>query len=285
MKVDLMEPIYTTLNNKKYRYSFYENINTDQYGILLMGTLQDIESVAYLSKEFSKSLNLFVVEVPGTGLTDPLSAVYSMQDQANMLLDFVCHMGISSAHVFAISYSTPIALEFCVMWPHAKSLSMYGGMAGIPESSRPDSMSILSDALHDRKKFAENFIKGMTVINSDIPRGKIIARSARQKILKNSQKQIDCFCENTIRLLSYSPSKKISKLLLPCVLIIGRQDPYVTVKKAEELAFILPNCVFEIIENADHLAHLEYPDLVASLMSSLSMKSVSDERHKMCVGA
>jgi pimeloyl-ACP methyl ester carboxylesterase len=280
-----MEPVYTTLNNQNYRYSFYENLDADQYGILLMGTLQDIESVMYLSKEFSKSLNLFVVEVPGTGLTDPLSSIYSMKDQAEMLLDFISHMGIPSAHIFSISYSTPIALELCVMWPKAKSLSMYGGMAGIPESSRPDSMAILYDAIHDRKKFAENFIKGMTVNDDSIPRGKIIARSARLKILKNSQKQIDCFCENTIRLLSYKPSEKISKLLLPCVLIIGQKDPYVTIKKAKELASILPDCVFEVIGNADHLAHLEYPELVASLMSSLSAKSVNEDRQKICVGA
>ena len=280
-----MEPVYTTLNNQHYRYAFYENVNTDQYGILLMGTLQDIESVGFLSKIFSSSLNLFVVEVPGTGLTEPLSAVHSIQDQASMLYDFILHMKIPSAHIFSISYSVPISLELCVIWKKAKSLSMYGGMTGIPESSRPDSMAILCDAIHDRKKFAESFIKGMTVNDDSIPRGKIIARSARQKILKNSQKQIDCFCENTIRLLSYKPSEKISKLLLPCLLIIGQQDPYVTVKKAKELASILPDCIFEVISNADHLAHLEYPDLVANLMASLSVKDINEEQHRMYLSA
>lgn len=234
-----------------------------------MGNLQEIESVNFFSEKFSQSLNLFVIEVPGTGLTDPLPATFTIQDQADMLIDFINHISVKSAHVLAFSYATPVALEFCAKWGNAETLSMCGGMAGIPNSSRLATMSILAAAIKDRKRFAEEFINGLTVTDGSVPRGKVIARSARQKVLKYTEKQVACFCENTIRILGYSPSKAIKKLPIPCFLFIGKKDPYVTEKNAKQLVKMLPNCEFAMVEDADHLVHLENPQKTAELMLHL----------------
>ncbi len=266
------------LNDRQYRYAFYENAHKQApYGIFLMGTLQEIESVDFFSEKFAAELNLFVIEVPGTGLTEPLPATFSIQDQTDMLMLFIQHMNIPSAHIMAISYATPMAVELCAKWRNALSLSMCGGMVGIVESLRPGTMALLADAITDRKKFAENFINGMTVNDAKIPRGKVIARSARQKILKNSDKQITRFCENTVRLLSYKPSKLIESIWQPCFLFIGEKDPYVTIEKADELAVKLPNCTFTTVENADHLVHLEHPDQTADLLLKLAKDEINDK--------
>ncbi len=266
------------INDRQYRYSFYEsNHSNAPYGIFLMGTLQEIESVTFLSEKFSEELNLFVVEVPGTGLTDPLPATFSIQDQTEMLRSFIAYMNIPSAHIMAISYATPMAVELCASWDGALSLSMCGGMAGVVGSLRLGTMALLADALRDRKAFAENFIKGMTVDDKSIPRGKVIARSARQKILRHSEKQIACFCENTVRLLAYKPSSSISTIQQPCLLFIGEKDPYVTIEKAKELASQLPNCHFETVRYADHLVHLEHPERTAELMIQLAKDESGDK--------
>ena len=124
------------LDDRLYRYSFYESANEyAPYGIFLMGNLQEIESVDFFSLYFSKDLHLFTVEVPGTGLTDPLLAEHSIQEQAEMLALFIKKMGIDFAHVLAFSYATPFALELCSIWSGALTLSMCGGMAGISNVS------------------------------------------------------------------------------------------------------------------------------------------------------
>lgn len=89
-----------------------------------------------------------------------------------------------------------------------------------------------------------------------------------------SEKQVICFCENTIRILSYKPSD-ISSLKIPCLLFIGEKDPYVTISSAKKLVDSLPNCEFSTVKNADHLVHLEHPDRTAELMLKLTNNYVN----------
>lgn len=262
------------INDLKYRYTYYEQNPNAPYGIFLMGTLQEIESVTYFSENFAEYLNLFVVEIPGLGHTDPLPSTYSIQDQAAMLLDFVKLLKIPSAHVMAISYSTPIAAEFCGLWPGARSLSLCGGTAGVDATLRRGSMVILAEAYNDRKAFAKRFIEGMTVNDPKIKNGKVIARRSRMHIYSHTDKQMECFCENTLRLLAYKPSKNLSRFKQPSLLFIGDQDPYVSRRKALELASALPNCEFQLIPHADHLVHIEYPELTTSLMLKLTQEDI-----------
>ncbi len=263
------------LNGYLYRYAYYQCAHEGApLGVFLIGNLQEIESVNFFSEYFSGYLNLYVVEVPGTGLTDPLLAVDSIQDQSSLLLDFLECVNISNAHILAFSYATPVALELCVKWSGAITLSMCGGMVGIPKASRLTTMAILGDAIRDRKRFAEEFIKGLTVSDKSIPRGKVIARSARQKVFQYTEKQVRCFCENTVRILAYKPSD-FSTLVIPCFLFIGKKDPYVTIENALNLVGLLPNCGFDVVENADHLVHLECPDVTAELMVRLAKETMS----------
>ena len=235
-----------------------------------MGTLDDIETVDNISRKLAEEINLFVIEVPGMGQTEPLPSYFTIQDQAAFLLAIIDKLDIFSAHLFCISYSTPIAVELCSIWSGALSLAMCGGMLGVDENWRLPTMALLSSAINDRKAFATTFIDGLMVNDPNIPRTKVIARSAKRKILNNPDKQIRCFCENTLRLLTYKPSPSISKIYKPAILIIGDKDPYVTLRKARELANTLPNCDLKIVNNADHLVHIEQMEQVTELMLSLS---------------
>jgi len=274
------------LNDYLCRYAMYESSSADApYGVFLMGNLQQIESVNYFSEYFSNHLNVLVVEVPGTGLTEPLPASFTMQEQADLLKLFMEKIHIDFAHVLAFSYACPVALELCSIWAGALSLSMCGGMAGIPEASRLATMSILADAIRDKRRFADEFIKGLTVDNDLIPRGNAIARTARRKVLQYTEKQVSCFCENTIRILSYKPSN-FSNINLPCLLFVGEFDPYVTIDNAKELSTQLPCCRFYSVKNADHLVHLQHPETTAQLMIQLSKEcnhSGSFENNNVCV--
>ena len=72
-----MEISNITLKNQHYRYSIYPNPNTEQWGVFLLGNLQEIESVDFFSQSFSETLNVLTVELPGTGddIT-PASKIY-----------------------------------------------------------------------------------------------------------------------------------------------------------------------------------------------------------------
>lgn len=262
-----METTTLILNNRKYRYRIHANQNSDQYGIFLMGALQDIESVDYFSRYFSSYVNCITIEVPGTGQTDALPATFSIHDQTKMLLDFIEFFEIKNAHIFAFSYATAIAVELCKLWKGVSSLSICGGIPGIPSTGRKTTIDILGHAFSDRSLFADTFINSLTVSNDEIPRNKVIARSAKQKVLKYSKEQIQSFCENTLRLLVHKPSFDISNITVPSLLCIGEHDPYVEKKIAIDFSDKLSNNRFVSIQKADHLVHIQHPEKVAKAMS------------------
>ncbi len=266
-----MKPTHVMLNNQHYRYAVYDNPNTDQYGIFLLGALQEIESVSFFSEYFSRYLNVVVIETPGTGMTASLPATVSIIDQASFIRKFLNHFHIAQAHLFVFSYSTAISVELYKMWSGVLSISICGGIPGIPKSGRNGTAALIGDAVKSRSDFSKGFIDILTVDNKSIPKAEIILRAARRKVFKYSEEQINCFIENTLRLLVYKPSYDLSLISVPCLLCIGEHDPYVLEKEALDFISNISDGVLVKIPNADHLTHIQQPEKTAEAMvSSLS---------------
>ncbi|SBS33876.1 Alpha/beta hydrolase family protein [Marinomonas spartinae] len=274
-----MEATTLILNGNKYRYTIYKNETSDQYGIFLMGALQEIESVDFFSKYFSSTLNCITVELPGTGMTDVLPASVSILKQTEMLVDLIMFLKIEKAHIFAFSYATAISVELYNIWDGVLSLSICGGIPGIPESGRRNTIEIIGHALTDKKRFAQEFIKSLTSNNESIPRGKVISRSAIQKVFRYTDIQIQSFCENTLRLLVHKPSFDVSKIKVPFLLCIGEHDPYVKKKGAIAFSQKIPNSKFISIKNADHLVHIQHPEKTAKAMLANAYAMESSKKY------
>ncbi|MBX2809484.1 MAG: alpha/beta hydrolase [Cellvibrionaceae bacterium] len=270
-----MNAITLMLDNQQYRYAKYENTETNQSAIFLLGALQEIESVQFFCEYFAKTLNVIVVELPGTGLNPPLPSTYPITGQSKFLLQFIEFLGLNSAHILAFSYSTAVAIELYSIWDGVLSISICGGVPGIPEAGRLRTIAMMADALRDRREFSKEFIDTLTVEDKNIPRGKVIARSAMQKVFKYTDAQLISFCENTIRLLGYKPSFNLSEISIPCSLCVGEKDPYVTHENALSFVKSLANCSFTRVKNSDHLVHIQHPEEIAKLMIFLA----KEEKH------
>lgn len=269
-----MKIINLNLNNNHYRYSVYENKCTDEYGILLLGALQEIESVESFSQHFSKTLNTIVIEAPGTGKTPPIHSSISIHEQAKTLLDIIKYLNIEKAHIFAFSYATALSVELCHLWGNVQTLSIAGGVPGIPESGRAATLNMIADAVRDKKQFAHTFVNSLTSDIPTIPRNKVIKRSAISGLQKYDSNRINSFIENSIRLLVHRPSS-LSAVVAPCLICVGEHDPYVTQEVAYDFFKSLSNAHFLIIKNADHLMHLQYPEKIAQAMITLAQRSVA----------
>lgn len=270
-----MEINQIILNNNLFRFSLYTNhqSESDQVVIFLLGALQDIESVDSFSRTFSQHLNCLTVEVPGTGRTQPLNSTVSIREQTLMLLDLIYNRGIKKAHIVAFSYATAIAVELCNIWPFVASLSICGGVPGIPKSGRHATKKMIAAAMHSPHQFAKIFTHYLTVDNPDIPKNKAIRKATEMNITKMTPDQIDMFFENSIRLLVHNPTD-VNNIKIPCTICIGEHDPYVTKEIAYLFSQQLVNSNFVIIKNADHLVHLEYPDKLSSILITLAASSV-----------
>ncbi|MDD1781347.1 alpha/beta hydrolase [Enterovibrio sp. ZSDZ35] len=265
------------LNNRKYRYTVCENKNTDQVAIFLLGALQDIESVSAFSEEFSKTLTCITVEIPGTGYAEPLDSKVTIRQQSEMLLDFIHYMNIKSAHIIGISYATAISVELCSIWRGVKSLSICGGVPGIPTSGIAATKKMIAASTQSKADFAKTFVSSLTVDNPDIPRSKAIKRSMEANIARLDDERIDMFFDNSVRLLVHTPSN-VTQISIPAVICAAEFDPYVTTQIAKEFSDQLPNSRFIEIKNSDHLVHLEQPEKVTKALIALASSSVYVEQ-------
>ncbi|WCP65800.1 alpha/beta hydrolase [Vibrio tubiashii] len=268
-----METIKTILNGNHYRYSFHHCPGSDQYAIFLLGALQDIESVDSFSKHFATKLNCITVEVPGTGHTENLESTISIRTQAMMLLDLIDYLGVNSAHIIGFSYATAVAVELCDIWPNVLTMSICGGVPGIPSSGRLATKKMIAAAMDNPHSFAKSFTESLTVSNNDIPRNKAIIKATVRNITNMAQDRIDIFFENSVRLLVHTPTN-IGNISIPCTVCIGEYDPYVTKETAGKFASQLKNGRLVVIKNADHLVHLQHPDKVATAMLAQANASI-----------
>ena len=253
------------LDGNHYRFSHFKNSKTKEIGVFLLGALQELESVDFFSKTFSTHINLFTLETPGTGMTKSLQATTSIREQALFVEKFLQAQNIKDVHLFVFSSSTAIAVELFSIHSGIKTISICGGIPGIPQSARYETTALLGDAIRSRNEFSKNFIDGLTVKELH-PKSKVIARSARQKVFKYSEEQMGCFIENTLRLLTYKPSFDLKKIDIPCLLCIGENDPYVTESEARQFVSSLQNGRFVRIKGADHLTHIQEPQATAEAM-------------------
>ncbi|MDE1332731.1 alpha/beta fold hydrolase [Vibrio aestuarianus] len=272
-----MEINQIILNDNQFRFSLYKNNQSEQYVVFLLGALQDIESVDSFSRVFSQEVNCLTVEIPGTGRTKPLDSTISIREQTLMLLDFIQYMDLKKVHIIAFSYATAISVELCSIWPYVTSLSICGGVPGIPKSGRYATKQMIAAAMQGPEVFAKVFTRSLSVDNSEIPKNKAIQRATERNIAKMTPDRIDVFFENSIRLLVHTPSN-IENIKIPCTICVGELDPYVTKEVAFEFSQKLVNSNFLIIKNADHFIHLEYPDRLSSILIAQAASSVAIEK-------
>lgn len=260
-----MEIIKTILDGNHYRYSFYPCVSSEQTLIFLLGALQDIESVNSFSKHFATKINCITIEIPGTGRTQNLASTVSIREQATMLHNLINYLGIKTAHIVGFSYATAIAVELCDIWPNVQSMSICGGVPGIPESGRLATKKMIAAAMDTSQRFAASFTESLTVRNHDIPKNEAIIRATKRSISSMSQDRIDMFFENSVRLLVHTPSN-VQNIAIPCTICVGEFDPYVTLQTAKKFSNQLKHSHLVVIKNADHLVHLQHPNKVAALM-------------------
>lgn len=257
-----MKVINFDINKKSFRYSLKTNADSAQTTVILLGAMQYIESLSSYVEEAQRYSTVYVVELPGTGKNPALDSCFRIEDQTAYLRDFLCSQKIKKAHIVAFSYSTSIAVELSKTWP-VLSLSICCGVPSIPRSTRNKTKRMLSASTISALEFANEFTNCLTVKNTDIPRNSAIIRSTKSQIAKFTQADIDVFFENTVRLMTYSPD--LTHFQVPTVVVVGEYDPYVTVNDAREFASTI-NAYFVVLNNADHMIHIEYPERLSEIL-------------------
>jgi len=235
--------------------------------LFLPGNLQEIESMHFFVNRFSEEFNFSIVELPGYGSAQPLDPKFNISFVAECAANYAIEVFNGEPfHLVACSYSSAVGLELAKLQPgYLLTMSLLGAMPSIPDSDRRTFISLMNSALHDRKKFAIDFIEFLANRGAGIPRLETFIRAAKIKAIKNSEDDAWRFINNTVRILSYFPSD-IDNIFVPTMCATGEFDTYVTPERCKSLASMLGNAEYFDIPGCDHLFHLEDPSACLSLI-------------------
>jgi pimeloyl-ACP methyl ester carboxylesterase len=241
------------------RYMHLENEGKPKL-VFLMGSLQEIESVQVFNRTFSQDYDYWVIELPGSGNTQPLHPKHDVCFLADCLDEFNKQvMAEAPFYLVACSYATGIALEFAKLAEdRLHRMALAGSMMDIPLSEWPTMLQLMRDCAFDTPNFAKGFIDLLTDKSGAIEKRHIIERAAIRKASAYREENFWHFVFNTIRLMCYNPID-LNKINVPTLVFTGEYDPYVKPEKASELAQALGQGTYVALGGCDHLFHIEKP--------------------------
>ena len=240
----------------------YETSGTGVPLVLIHGHPFDHTMWAPQVKAFAEHYQVITPELRGYGKSSmPGTGVTRFEDFATDILDVLNQLGINSFHLAGLSMGGQVIMEMFRQAPDSiKSLIFADTFAG------PDTREIkqgrYDTAIRLEKEgmdaYAEEVIYKMIkpvhvnampnvaahiikMMKASLPAGAAAALRARSE-------RIDYLTE------------VLPSIDIPTLVIVGRDDEFTPVAKAEELQRNLQNCKLVIIDDAGHMPNLEQPE-------------------------
>lgn len=228
--------------------------------VLISGMLSDSASWGPFGQSLTKSHRVIRPDNRTTGRTTPVLAATSPEQNAADLLSLLDHLQIAKAHLIGHSMGGYIAAELSALAPDrtasltllssaplnlARSWHLFQTLTDIRRTA-PDGLWLRAlfpwlfhhDFFEDPAK-----IEGAVAASLAYP----FAQS-----LEAMQHQLDA-------LTKYRPQDLTSRINVPTLALLARNDLIVPHDQARNLLMTLPKCQVQTIENAAHSIHWDAP--------------------------
>ncbi len=212
--------------------------------------------------DFSDSYQVITPDLRGYGKSGmPLNADTKFEDYATDILRLMDFLNIESFHLAGLSMGGQIIMEIFRQAPdRIKSLIFADTFAGLDTSE-------VKQGRYDTATRLEN--KGMDAYADEVifkmikPSHVSSMPDVAEHIIKMMKATLPIGAATALRAraerINYL-TDVLPKINIPSLVIVGRDDEYTPVAKAEELQENLINCKLLIIEDAGHMPNLEHPD-------------------------
>jgi 3-oxoadipate enol-lactonase len=211
---------------------------------------------------FSKHYQVITPDLRGYGkssLPDPENTKFA--DYATDVLRLADHLGADSFHLAGLSMGGQLIMEIYRQAPaRVKSLILADTFAGL---DTPDAKKARDEGAAKLEKegmngYADESIYKM--IKSDhVASMPAVAGHVLKMMKATSPVSAATAMRARSGRIDYL-NEVLPKIHIPTLIIVGRQDEFTPVAKAEEMQHALQNCALVIIENAGHMPNLEQPE-------------------------
>ena len=225
------------------------NINYDIVGsgdpiILLHGWGTNYHTFLNLTNEIKEKYTVFLIDLPGFGLSDEPNKVYNLDNYVNFLKTFIEELQIESPIILGHSFGGRIAIKYAALYNNISKLILVDS-AGIKKklSIRQKLKIIKYKILKRYYRLTRNIEKynELTKTNGSIDyiNSTDIMKGVLSKIVKEDLK------------------KCLKKINIETLIIWGKDDLVTPYKDAIIMNKLLKNSGLVTIENAGHFPYLE----------------------------
>ena len=264
-----------------YSYRYYKGPTSSGHApiLFLNGAFQSMDSFQRFVRDFVSESDVLVIDLPGTGRSDPLPASFGLTWLADALNDFMTEQEIAPAFVVASSYSSALAYKFAQLYSEKISaLALYGLMASFPTHMR----TLLLDSIEyakrgDTQSLAEVCVSGMLNSNEAVYRSRATRRVLSKQINSMSARELAQYVTNSNRLLEEDPLDLTKPPQIKTLLFTGEFDNFTMPEEVHKIASAIPQSLFCLVRHADHIGHLERPDVISAILKRFRDGLLDDE--------
>lgn len=222
--------------------------------------------------ELAKNYRVTIYDLRGHGLSEVTQSGYDSETMARDLLALMDHLGIDKAHLVGHSFGGGISLHLALMHPervrrivlldtglaclrHLRLIENWPGWQKYGTVLKTFGITLDRFLEVDRNQDVREIIRKslMIPLQSGFRKGKV-ALTPRLKRLVDETEMCSEFRE-----IGALTEEALATIDTPVYAVYGATSPYE--KMAEHLGGLMPNCRYELIEEAGHFYAIEEPQL------------------------
>jgi 3-oxoadipate enol-lactonase len=248
----------------------YEEAGSGYPVILLHGLNGDLTGWVLILPELSKHYRTVALDVRGHGGTSKPDQPYSIQGFSQDLHEFLRKLRISKAHIIGLSMGGAIAQQFAVDHPEMiRSLILVSTFSYIDDHAR-QALTKLKAVLAQGgyPAFFDEVVHLAFTPKYIAANPGPIAELKKKRIAVNSPVAIG---RATDACLAFNLKGQISKIMIPTLVVSGREDVFTPIHLAEQIHRSIGGSEWRILEGVGHSLHIESaPGLVQAALDFLS---------------
>ena len=227
---------------------------------MLSGAFQNMDSWKRFADFFEKKTTVLLVDLPGTGQSDPITEDTPIHFQSSCVAHLLETLNLKKVNIIATSYGSPIG--HCLSQLHPQKINklvLAGTMKEIPQNKRAAIQDSIVLIENDPDQFADKMVD-ILMAQDDfewVHKNKLAKRVLVSVCKGLSAQEKHHYIVNTKRLLTLKPLDLSIKPEVPTLVFTGEFDPFTKPEYCRDIAKSFQRAMFTTIKGADHLFHME----------------------------